>query len=949
MPTKTSLKAYPRGSTWRKWDLHVHSPASVLKNDFPGATAEEKWRNYFTKLASLTDFAVLGITDYFSIEGYLKVINEGNLPNVDLIVPNVELRILPVTSSETAINLHIIFDPSVAEELESKFFSSLTYSYDRESYKCTRSDLIKLGRKYRNDARLEEVAAYKDGFEQFKTTVTDLKDILSKNRTLAENSIVIVSNNSGDGNSGIQHSSLAATREEIYRFADCIFSGNPSDVSFFLGYGTDSKKEVIRKYGSLKPCVHGCDAHDLDRIGKPCTKRTEKSHNCTTAKDCEMRFCWIKADPTFEGLKQIIYEPEERVRIQENSPYDDRKKVFFESVSMTGSTNFILPDTDLLLNRELVTVIGGRGSGKSVLLESLAFLNEEHLKVDRNGKKKVIEFYRDNDAHTEPSPSFLLKTTLVDKDGSKQPFQKGLIEREGLELPFLYLGQEQLSGMATNDEELTRTICELIGIDAAELNQQELIVAAREVLAQIKVEEKTAADIVEAFKKLGYKDSQDLEKWTEQYLKKLSDQQARLSSKETRAALTEINKKTQRGLKLKELVAEADLALATLEKLDANETLKVLEKKISALYPDIKLSQVDTKKQLQEIKAFQEKAKSDMELLRSEIRAKKAELIKKGIKEDVNTLLQSSEAIQRQISAVGTNLENYRIARKEIVAGKVKRDALMQSMRDSLNHLKDEISAKFVEFQDSRNDSSAEERELFEKMIAGIGIEGQVVFDDREFCKELLSWRVDNRKIPSESDLRKHIAGQNPDGTPKELTVEKVIDWIKADFGGAKVFNRGGEDGTMEYILTEWPDFLRVKAVVRLKGKPIEVLSIGQRGTLLLKVYLSTSTARQVFIIDQPEDNLDNNFIMHELVPLILKTKKSRQIIMSTHNANLVVNADAEQVVVAQLDLEKPYLAGSIENPEINRSIRDILEGGEEAFRKRQRKYHAGLENTQAT
>lgn len=78
---------------------------------------------------------------------------------------------------------------------------------------------------------------------------------------------------------------------------------------------------------------------------------------------------------------------------------------------------------------------------------------------------------------------------------------------------------------------------------------------------------------------------------------------------------------------------------------------------------------------------------------------------------------------------------------------------------------------------------------------------------------------------------------------------------------------------------------------------------------------------------------------MHELVPLIRKAKKSRQIIMSTHNANLVVNADAEQVIVAQIDQGKGYLSESIENPEINKNIRDILEGGEEAFRKREQKY----------
>jgi hypothetical protein len=62
---------------------------------------------------------------------------------------------------------------------------------------------------------------------------------------------------------------------------------------------------------------------------------------------------------------------------------------------------------------------------------------------------------------------------------------------------------------------------------------------------------------------------------------------------------------------------------------------------------------------------------------------------------------------------------------------------------------------------------------------------------------------------------------------------------------------------------------------------------------------------------------------------------------MSTHNANLVVNADADQVIVARLDDQKEYLSGSIENPEINNYIREVLEGGDAAFRKREEKYLA--------
>ena len=97
-----------KGSTWRKWDLHVHSPASALNNNFEGRTIEDKWSKYLTKLQSLSDISVLGITDYFSVDGYKYIRDNATLTNINLILPNVELRILPVTATETPINIHII-------------------------------------------------------------------------------------------------------------------------------------------------------------------------------------------------------------------------------------------------------------------------------------------------------------------------------------------------------------------------------------------------------------------------------------------------------------------------------------------------------------------------------------------------------------------------------------------------------------------------------------------------------------------------------------------------------------------------------------------------------------------------------------------------------------------------------------------------------------------------
>ncbi len=937
MPVKT----YPGGSEWRKWDLHVHSPASAMNNQFPGATIDEKWTRYLAKLSSITDVTVLGVTDYFSIDGYRKVAAAG-LTNFDLILPNVELRIVPVTDTNTPLNLHLIFDPSIVDQLESQFFSSLEHHYSGDTYKCTRADLVRLGRAFKNDSDLQEDAAYRAGIEQFKTSVDSLRQIFGKNKTLASKALVVVSNKSHDGNSGIQHSSMASTREEIYRFAHAIFSANPSDRTFFLGKGTDSKDEVVRKYGSLKPCIHGSDAHDLEGVCRPCAKRDVAGHDCSSATDCAMRFCWIKADPTFEGFRQILFEPDDRVRIQDLSPYDDHKKLFFNRVSLEGSTNFILRNTALPLNRELVTIIGGRGSGKSVLLESIAFLNEEHLRIDQNGKKRVIEFYRDNEPRLEPPPSCLLKVTLVDKDGQSKEFQKPLSSRDRLELPFLYIGQEHLSGMATNDAEVTKTICQLIGIDPSELNQQDLIAQGREVLAQIRVAQQTVSDATHTFESLGYKQDQDFEKWIKAHIQKLTEQQQRLSSKDTKAALEEINLKTKKGLELKDLVSEATLAVNALSNLAVNETIRALNQKIKAIYPNVEIDSVDTKSQIEQLTALRSKANSDMDALRAEIVAKKAELNKQGIKEDVNTLIQSSEALQREIGAAEKAFASYLSARVEVEKGKTSRQTTLSSIVAALDELKGRLAAKFTDFKKSRDGSAAEEKELFQKIIAGIDIDGLVMFDQRTFCSDLLGSFVDNRKITNESELRRQIAGEEANGVAKPLTFDAVMGWVQRDFDGTTFFNRGGAERAMDYVLTEWPKFLRVKAVVRLGGKPIEVLSIGQRGTLLLKVYLSTTTARQIFVIDQPEDNLDNNFIMTELVPLIRQAKKSRQILMSTHNANLVVNADADQVVVARLDLGKPYLSGSIENPEINKCIREVLEGGEEAFRQRERKYGLG-------
>jgi predicted ATPase len=117
----------------------------------------------------------------------------------------------------------------------------------------------------------------------------------------------------------------------------------------------------------------------------------------------------------------------------------------------------------------------------------------------------------------------------------------------------------------------------------------------------------------------------------------------------------------------------------------------------------------------------------------------------------------------------------------------------------------------------------------------------------------------------------------------------------------------------------------------------------GQRGALLLIFHLLVDTGRNPIILDQPEENLDNQTIVSLLVPVLAEAKKKRQIIMVTHNPNLAVVCDAEQVIYSSFDRKGgskiTYTTGAIENPAINLHTVNVLEGTKRAFNIRRSKY----------
>jgi hypothetical protein len=158
------------------------------------------------------------------------------------------------------------------------------------------------------------------------------------------------------------------------------------------------------------------------------------------------------------------------------------------------------------------------------------------------------------------------------------------------------------------------------------------------------------------------------------------------------------------------------------------------------------------------------------------------------------------------------------------------------------------------------------------------------------------------------------------------------------------------EDREWVQRVADWlygTDHITVEYGIEYDGVAVEQLSPGTRGIVLLLLYLVVDRQdSRPLLVDQPEENLDPHSVFEELVPHFREARRRRQVIIVTHNANLVVNTDADQVIVAESRQtgtgglpEISYRSGSIENPEIRASVCRILEGGERAFLERERRY----------
>ncbi len=918
------MNKFGRGSEWRKWDLHIHTKGTNKNDNFTSSDFNSFCIILF-KRALDKNIKAIGITDYFDIKNFIKV--RDFVSNIDLcsdfeehekliiknifILPNIELRILPATDSGVLINIHCLFNPDsdFLAELKNDFFGSLE---DSGGNKMNHAGFIALGKN--SDYSLDDDRAYKKGIGEFHLEPSKLIKLFKEKPNLKKNTIITVSNSNNDGASALQGhyklfenetGSLDAVRSNIYKLSDAIFSGNPNDRDFFLGEKPGCNAQlVINKCGSLKPCIHGSDAHCEKKLFNP----------------DENRFCWIKADLTFEGLKQILCEPKDRVKIQANKPEEKSGYHVLKSIEIQHE---ICRQT-ISLNPNLNTIIGGRSTGKSTLLQLIAHRVNPSI-------SDIKQFIKD-------IPQVSIKIIWQDDEENK--------DRD-----IEFFPQSHMYEIARDKKKKNKLIQEIVEEKDNEnlIGNYEKFCDSNKSTLQKNIDDifKLQADIDELNATLKEKgDKSGLEKEIENLKAKIKD-----SHQGENFSEDDLNKFEE----LKNEILRLEQLQKKLEK-DKNEISILKDEDLfdsSFIYKFNQLSELNTKAiqeifdavKQQAIKQWQEKLSSKLVEIDGLVGKNKNDIQRK---KESGTFKKGNKHLEQNKQYKELNdrlsIENKKLA--EIIS--------IQKQTDKVKEQKTTLFSQTIQNHIAYVEKNDELVVRFSLVHDDIEIKIEKIYR-HDKCKELLKDFINLQSYERQSFVDNW-------GDTYQEKIQATIESFLCDVLENKIELKSYKDikDLAKGILTE--NWFSISYELTYQNDTFEKMSDGKKAFVILKLLLEFSNKKCPILIDQPEDSLDNRAIYNELVTYLKLKKKYRQIILVTHNANIVVNADAEEVIVAnqhgddsknQNDIKFQYISGSLENTISKNSETDIvlksqgirehaceiLEGGTEAFKKRENKY----------
>ncbi|HET7436186.1 MAG TPA: AAA family ATPase [Thermoanaerobaculia bacterium] len=971
-----------RGSEWRRWDPHMHAPGTLLNDQFGS-----NWESYLTRIEEQSPVVeALGVTDYFCISTYRAVRKykaAGRIAGVQLLFPNVEMRLDIKTAKQKPINIHFLFspgDPHHENEIE-RILAQLTFEFEERNYRCSLADLADLGRAVSKET-LDDQAARRAGASQFKVTLADLRRLFRTESWMRQNCLVAVAGAKGDGTSGLQDDdSFTATRREIERFAHIIFAATPSHREFWLGKRQGSSvQEIEMTYGALKPCLHGSDAHRDEAVAAP---------------DMD-RYCWLKGDPTFETLRQAVIEPDDRVWIGPTSPPRSPSSLCVSEVQVANAP--WLNSNHIELNTGLIAIIGARGSGKTALADIIA-AGANAIRSSQ-GQSSFLRRAADPVNYVGAAS---VELTWVDGSKSNAPLD-----------PRAQDANEDYAEVAYLSQHFVEQLCSASGL-AIELREEMEGVVYEATDPTDRLEASSFDELSDIMLEPIHRRREDLRHeisaMSERVVHEEALREGLVKGRKDAEALQEQIEKNRRDLQSMIPKGNEQRAqqLGAVEKLcaDAEARIEALgrrRKQFEDLAAEVTYLSTRTEpaRHADMRRRFNEAKLTDThwEAFRMQFAGDPAAIIAQ---------LRADLLSQVAVATSGTNpvdLNTAPSADWPLVALRAKREALKREVG-----IDDQRRRRYTELQKTIGQQEATLRRIAAEILNAEGADsrraGHIASRRRAYA-DIFATLADEEEVLTRlySPLKANLSGETGTLGKLQFVVRRrvgVAEWVRRgedliDLRKETRFRGHGalQEEAEKYLLAAWrtgsaedvatamdafrsefqkdlikaipasvmpeqrrewvqqvaawlydTSHIRIEYGIEYDGVAIEQLSPGTRGIVLLLLYLAVDRQDQrPLIIDQPEENLDPNSVFQELVPHFREARKRRQVIVVTHNANLVVNTDAEQVIVAESVRTAPdalptisYHRGSLEDGDIRKRVCEILEGGERAFLERERRY----------
>lgn len=939
----TYTKGLHPGAIWKKADFQIHSPRDInwTGPKFAGGTqpleqAREDWADSFVEECTRRGLGAIAVTDHhdFVLVPYIQraIVRKGLVDKL-WFFPGVEV------TCDDAVQCLVLFDAQTQEDRWHRLFGG---------------HLQKVGLPNANAESTAAVTPCGKNVEKFI-------DDIAADAILSACSIVL------------PHASDSGAHKSMIRpgfhtrFKDLPFDGVYTDKGFDALDGVTRRKifgEVL-EWGSRRRGILPTGdnrSHTYEYLGK---------HNC-----------WIRlGEPTTESIRQALLADRARISYDQLTLPSQRILELHVSSSLCGT------DFRVSFNDGFTALIGGRGSGKSAILEYLRFgigRSSGEVTADDDG-----QFRRERQLIADTLRDGHVEVTL-ERDGVREVWRREGKSRDSITVtPQAALpekitiadAQERFRARAFSQKQLSTLV-----LGPQKASEQMTGIAAAESLDSRKAIEQ---QIQRAQRDIDIGLQRLVEFWiadaeTQKTKRNVNDLKRRIAATKTKLDEVDLSQEDRKILADAPTYNAATGLLSEIESIVAADLNGVEEASNTVLAFDAnrwpgssgfdEINEVVAEHQRLQAKIrddFQ-RILADLQQFRTLIRTKtdafkiKAEDFRErhnnamAQQASIKDLLQENSRLEQELQATTQEerkselrLKQLSEAPAKLVEQRLRLNSLLEQNREILTAAAQKVSQMsygLLKAQVRREDIPA-------KYVQGLTelCENQRVRELSTRCEdrvrtamtppaqgwttlsdELLEiYKYKMQTSPIAADPVTHIADRLKKALFGDMT-EQQVNGIYSKLSTRQI----------GAILTAVPeDFISFEYKDGPTYIPFERASPGQQAAALLNLLLNQEAG--TLVIDQPEDDLDNRVIM-DIVKLVQKAKRRRQVVFATHNANFVVNGDADKVIaltpgqaITGATTARIYVDvdGAIETPEVRKSITDTIEGGKAAFELRSRKY----------